>query len=102
MSLIAAAVLAGTLAGAVPQGGQTEAMKQTMARLENELATKYGESERPRIQMGIQQAASFWRRRTATRRPSRSSSARTSPPTPSSATPSSPAWSGRSSRSTGT
>jgi len=61
MPLFATAILAGMLAGAVPQGGQTEAMKQTMARLENELVGKYGQSERPRIQMGIQQAASFWR-----------------------------------------
>lgn len=61
MPLIAAAILAGTLAWAVPQGGQTEAMKQTMARLENELAAKYGESERPRLQRGIEQAAGFWR-----------------------------------------
>ncbi len=61
MPFFAAAILAGVLAVAVPQGGQTEAMKQTMARLENELVAKYGQSERPRIQMGIQQAASFWR-----------------------------------------
>ncbi len=61
MPLFAVAVLVGALAGAVPQGGQTEAMKQTMARLENELAAKYGESERTRIHVGIEQAAGFWR-----------------------------------------
>ncbi len=62
MPFFAAAILAGTLAGVVvTQGGQTEAMKQTMARLENELVSRYGQSERPRIRMGIEQAASFWR-----------------------------------------
>jgi hypothetical protein len=61
MPFFAAAILAGVLAVAVPQGGPTEAMKQTMTRLENELVAKYGQSERPRIQLGIDQAARFWR-----------------------------------------
>lgn len=55
------AALAG-LAGAAPQGGPSNAMKETMTRVENELAAKYGESERPRIQRGIQQAGEFWRK----------------------------------------
>jgi hypothetical protein len=55
------AALAG-LAGAEPQGGPSNAMKETMSRVENELAAKYGESERARIQRGIQQAAEFWRK----------------------------------------
>jgi hypothetical protein len=37
-------------------------MKDTMTKLENELAAKYGEAERPRFQRGIEQAARFWRK----------------------------------------
>ena len=55
------AALAG-LVGAAPQGGPSDAMKETMSRVENELAAKYGESERPRIQRGNRQAAEFWRK----------------------------------------
>src|SRR5690349_11462326 len=62
------AALAGLLATAAtetapnaPQGGPPEAMKQTISRVENELAAKYGESERPRIRLGLEQAASYWR-----------------------------------------
>jgi len=63
------AALAGLLATAAtetapnaPQGGPPEAMKQTISRVENELAAKYGESERPRIRLGLEQAASYWRK----------------------------------------
>jgi hypothetical protein len=55
------AALAG-LPGAAPQGGLSDAMKETMSRVESELAAKYGESERPRIRRGIDQAAEFWRK----------------------------------------
>ena len=41
--------------------GSREAMKDTIVKLENELAGKYGEAERPRIRRGIDQAAEFWR-----------------------------------------
>jgi hypothetical protein len=47
--------------GAAP-APETAGMKQTIAPLENELVSKYGESERPRIHLGIQQAADFWRK----------------------------------------
>ncbi len=60
MPLFAALFGALTL-GLVAEGGPSDAMKQTIARLENELAQKYGESERPRIERGLQQAAGFWR-----------------------------------------
>jgi hypothetical protein len=60
-AVVLIAALAG-LAGAAPQGGPSNAMKETMTRVENELAGKYGESERARIQRGIQQAAEFWRK----------------------------------------
>jgi hypothetical protein len=61
------AALAGWLATAAtppntPQGGPSEAMKQTMTRVENELASKIGESERPRIKQGLEQAAAYWRK----------------------------------------
>ena len=59
--VVLVAALAGW-AGAAPQGGASNAMKETMTRVENELAAKYGESERPRIQRGIQQAGEFWRK----------------------------------------
>ena len=55
------AALIGTVAIA-PPGGEREAMKDTITRLENELVAKYGESERPRIERGIRQAAEFWRK----------------------------------------
>lgn len=54
------AALAG-LAGSAPQGGPSDAMKQTLTEVETELAAKYGESERPRIRRGLEQAAAFWR-----------------------------------------
>ena len=37
------------------------AFSQPNAALENELATKYGEAQRPRIQRGIRQVSQFWR-----------------------------------------
>jgi len=49
------------LAGAAPQGGQSQAMKQSLGPLEAELATRLGESERARIARGLRQAADFWR-----------------------------------------
>jgi hypothetical protein len=58
---LAAGVAAGSAAIAT-QGGPSNVMKDTMTKLENELATKYGEAERPRIQRGIEQAARFWRK----------------------------------------
>jgi hypothetical protein len=60
--LFLAAALAGGSAAIATQGGAGNAMKDTMTKLENELASKYGESERPRIQRGIEQAARFWRK----------------------------------------
>ncbi|MFY9552765.1 MAG: hypothetical protein WAU32_16580 [Thermoanaerobaculia bacterium] len=57
----AAAVAAGSAAVAT-QGGSPTAMKDTMTKLENELAAKYGEAERLRIRRGVEQAASFWRK----------------------------------------
>ena len=36
-------------------------MKESMARLEKELAAKYGEAERPRLARGLRQVSEFWR-----------------------------------------
>ncbi|HEX8707478.1 MAG TPA: hypothetical protein VF723_04380, partial [Pyrinomonadaceae bacterium] len=47
--------------------GQQEAatqlpwMRETMAKLENELTAKYGEGQRERLQRGLRQTAGFWR-----------------------------------------
>ena len=60
-AVVLIAALSG-LPGAAPQGGPSDAMKQTMSKVETELVAKYGESERPRIQRGIEQAAEFWRK----------------------------------------
>ena len=60
-SLITVALAGALTLGLVAEGGPSEAMKQTIAGLENELAQKWGEAERPRIEQGIRQAAGFWR-----------------------------------------
>ena len=71
MPFFAAAILAGILAVAVPQGGQTEAMKQTMARLENELVAKYGAVRAARAsRWGSSRPPASGAPRTGTRRPS--------------------------------
>ena len=58
--VLAAALL--ILPAAAPQGGSTDAMKDTINRLEAELVARYGASERPRIGRGLDQAAEFWRK----------------------------------------
>jgi len=60
-SLITVALAGALMLGLVAEGGPSEAMKQTIAGLENEMAQKWGEAERPRIEQGIRQAAGFWR-----------------------------------------
>ncbi len=55
-----AALLA--FAGAAPQGGQSLVTQSTIDKLTAELASKYGESERSRIERGLRQAARFWRK----------------------------------------
>ncbi len=50
------------LAAAAPQGGQPVVTSATIDQLTAELAARYGEAERPRIERGIKQAADFWRR----------------------------------------
>ncbi len=48
------------------EGGAQEVlpwMKDSIRKMETELATKYGEAERARIKRGLQQVASFWRER---------------------------------------
>jgi hypothetical protein len=60
--LITLALVGALTLGQVAEGGPSDAMKQTIAALENELAQKYGEAERPRIEQGIRQAAGFWRK----------------------------------------
>ena len=60
-SLITVALSGALTLGLVAEGGPSEAMKQTIAGLENEMAQKWGEAERPRIEQGIRQAAGFWR-----------------------------------------
>jgi hypothetical protein len=49
------------LTGAAPQGGPNIVTPSTIEKLTAELAGKYGESERPRIERGVKQAG--WRRR---------------------------------------
>jgi hypothetical protein len=56
-ALLSALVIAGA---AAPRAGR-EAMKETTTKLEAELVSKYGKSERGRIQTGLAQAADFWR-----------------------------------------
>ncbi len=56
------AALAAGSAAIATQGGSPDAMKDTKTKLENELAAKYGEAERPRFQRSIEQAARFWRK----------------------------------------
>ena len=61
----AALIAAGALLGvgpAAPQGGQGIVTPATIEKLTGEISTKYGESERPRIEKGIRQAAEFWRK----------------------------------------
>jgi hypothetical protein len=63
--VLAAALAAAQTGPAAPPAqtaaGSREAMKDTITKVENELAAKYGEAERPRIRRGIDQAAEFWR-----------------------------------------
>jgi hypothetical protein len=47
---------------AAPEGRPTLVTPATIDKLTAELSAKYGESERARIQRGIQQAAEFWRK----------------------------------------
>ncbi|HTR02601.1 MAG TPA: hypothetical protein VMN82_05340 [Thermoanaerobaculia bacterium] len=61
---VAALVSAGALYGlavAAPPGGQPTVTSATIDKLTTELAGKFGESERPRIERGLKQAARFWR-----------------------------------------
>ena len=50
------------LTGAALEGGQQLVTPSTIDKLTSELAARYGESERPRIERGIKQAAQFWRK----------------------------------------
>ena len=61
--LVTGALAAGLALAQTAQtaAGSRDAMKDTIVKLENELAGKYGEAERPRIRRGIDQAAEFWR-----------------------------------------
>lgn len=62
---LTALVLVGALAGltgAAPQGGPQLVTPSTIDKLTTELAGKYGESERSRIERGVKQAAQFWRK----------------------------------------
>jgi len=43
------------------QATQPPWMKDSMAKLENELVSKYGEEQRARLQRGMQQVMNFWR-----------------------------------------
>src|SRR6202142_4248147 len=42
-------------------GASAAWMKDSAAKLENELAAKYGQQQRPHIQQGLRQVAEFWR-----------------------------------------
>ncbi|HKD19169.1 MAG TPA: hypothetical protein VKG23_15055 [Thermoanaerobaculia bacterium] len=61
LALASAGVLAGILVAA-PEGGSTLVTPATIDQLTRELSAKYGESERPRIERGVKQAAEFWRK----------------------------------------
>jgi hypothetical protein len=50
------------VAAAAPQTAPSSVTPATIDKLTGELADKYGESERPRIEKGIRQAAQFWRK----------------------------------------
>ena len=63
-----AALLA--FAGAAAQGGPSLVTPAAIQKLTAELATKYGESERARIERGLKQVAGSGARKTATRPPS--------------------------------
>jgi hypothetical protein len=61
IALAMAGALAAVLAAA-PEGGSTVVTPATIEKLTAELSAKYGESERPRIERGVKQAAQFWRK----------------------------------------
>ncbi len=50
------------LAAAAPQGGSAIVTQASIDKLTAELAGKYGESEKSRIERGVRQAAQFWRK----------------------------------------
>ena len=49
--------------GSAPQQGNTTLpwMKESTAKMENEIVAKYGEGQRARVERGLKQVASFWR-----------------------------------------
>jgi hypothetical protein len=61
IALASVGALSGILAAA-PEGGSTVVTPATIEQLTKELSAKYGESERPRIERGVKQAAEFWRK----------------------------------------
>jgi hypothetical protein len=50
-----------TITKSMAQGAPLAWMKDSQAKLEKELSDKYGEIQRPRLQQGLKQVASFWR-----------------------------------------
>ena len=61
LALASIGAITGILAAA-PEGGSTVVTPATIDQLTKELSAKYGESERPRIERGVRQAAQFWRK----------------------------------------
>jgi hypothetical protein len=61
IALASVGALTGILAAA-PEGGSTVVTPATIDQLTKELSAKYGESERPRVERGVKQAARFWRK----------------------------------------
>jgi hypothetical protein len=59
---LAAVGTALAVAAAAPQTAPSPVTPARIDKLTGELADKYGESERPRIEKGIRQAAQFWRK----------------------------------------
>src|SRR5438093_9649357 len=58
--LVLALVLAAS-AATPAQAVQQPWMKDSMVKLEKELIAKYGDGQRARLQLGMQQVSSFWR-----------------------------------------
>jgi len=60
VSLLAVSVCRSPILQAAPEAGAPAWFKDSAAKLESELGTKYGESQRARLQRGLDQVAKFW------------------------------------------
>jgi len=60
VSLLAVSVCRSSFLQAAPEAAAPAWFKDSAAKLESELGTKYGESQRARLQRGLDQVAKFW------------------------------------------